>query len=236
MGIPMPYPTWHRDPQEHALEVQRANHDQALAIFGEYAMFSLMWNLEDHLKGLVERCSVCWKVNEKRAAAYGQSSQEDCPNCFGTTFEGGYKARIVRLSLWDHNEKDREESKRGEVQRQTATVQSTHDFRLRSDDYVFRADGSRWRVQQIQSNHLRHGFQMTSNSRTPVAFTYSQVIREDESMVAYQIPPAPEDSDIWDIINQPYPADFSEIEDIRGDVLHQEEAAEGSVGSPGESL
>ena len=35
-----------------------------------------------------------------------------------------------------------------------------------------------------------------------------------------QCPPAPEDSEIWDILNEPYPHDFSEIETINGDLLH----------------
>lgn len=232
--IPMAVPKWHQDPQEHALEVLRASHNQALSLYGEYAMFSLMWRLDDFQKGLVERCSECWLANEKRAAAYGQADREKCPTCYGTTFEGGIKARIVRLSIWDTTEEDDEPSKRGEVKRQTTSIQSTSDFRLRSDDYVFRADGSRWRVQQVNTNQLHHGFQMTNSRRTPVAFTYGQVFREDESSVAYEIPPAPEDSDIWDILNRPYPYDFSDIEVVNGDVLHMEDE-DGESGSPGDS-
>lgn len=230
MTLPMPVPKWLPDPQEYAIEQQRASHDQALAHFGEYAVFVLMWKLADHEKGLVGRCPTCYLNRGDIAETYGQAAQEKCPDCFGTTFEGGYKARIVRLSLWDANEEDIRENKRGQIEISTASIQSTSDFRLRTGDFIFRGDGTRWRMQNVSTNHLRTGFMMPTKDRTPVGYNFGQVMREDPSSVAYEIAPSPQDLRDIDLINQRYPADFSDIEDIRGSLTHTEEVDDSDSG------
>lgn len=230
-----PPPRWLPDPQEYAIEIERFNHDQALAQFGEYAVFVLLWTLEDFTKGIVARCSICYQ-NDPIAETYGQSSKVKCSSCFGTTFEGGYKAIIVRLSMWDHNEKDDKLQKKGHIDLQNAQVQYTSDFRARTGDYVFRGDGTRWRIQSVATNHLRTGFMMTSNSRTPLGFNSAQVILDNEkSSVAYMIPPDEETLRTIDRPRSIFLNSFPEIEDIRGSLTHDDEVIDSLGDSLGDS-
>lgn len=193
MTMPMPAQLWLPDPQMYAIDQERYRHDGALTFYGEYALFVLMWKLEDHVKGLVERCSVCYVAYGKTTEAYGQSPIKNCENCYGTTFEGGWKAKIVRLSMWDTNETDHVLKAHGEIKRATSTVQTTSDFRLRTGDYIFRGDETRWRMQTVSTNHLRTGFLMPTSVRTPLGYNFGQVVLEDESSVAYLIEPRPEE-------------------------------------------
>jgi hypothetical protein len=204
------------DPQDYAISQERYRHDEALASFGEYAMFVLMWQIEDFENGLITHCSTCYIPFGKIAEVYGQPAREKCDNCFGTTFEGGYKAKIVRPSLWDANEELEKENIRGEVILGVATVQSVSDFRLRSGDFIFRSDGSRWVMQSIATNHLRTGFDTPSRVDTPVGYNFGQVVRADRNSVAFIIPP---DETTLLTLDQPgerYPVDFSDLEEIRG--------------------
>lgn len=207
---------WLNDPQSYAIDQVSLRRQQALARYGEYSIFLLMWRLADHTQGLVQRCSTCWG---DAAEVYGQATREKCPNCFATTFEGGYKARIIRMALWDANESDDRSNKRGDVEISTASIQTTEDFRLRNGDFIIRADGTRWRVQTISTNHLRTGFMHPSLQRTPVGFNYGQVVREDESSVAYIIDPSPTELGNIDLIGARYPHDFSWAENVRGPIL-----------------
>lgn len=223
MTLPFVVPQWHPDPQEYARNIQRANHDQALAHFGEYTIFVLMWRLEDFNAGLVTRCSTCYTAYGKVADAYGQSSQEKCSACYGTTFEGGIKARIARLALWDMQEQEnRSQQRRGNETTNNARVQSASDFRLRTNDFAFRGDGTRWRIQSIDTDHLRTGFQMPSNVRTPLGYAFGQVVLESTASVAYDIPPDEAtlaDLDLYRIMT---PADLSSLEVVNGDLLHED--------------
>lgn len=225
--------SWLPDPQGYAINQVALRHEQALTFYGEYSMFILMWRLADHLKGFVERCSTCWRddasvgMTKEMAEVYGQSPREKCPNCFGTTFEGGYKARIIRLALWDANEATQQSNRRGEVDVNTASVQTTEDFRMRSGDYIFRADGTRWRVQTISTNHLRTGFMMPSTPRTPVGYNFGQVVREDPATVAYTIDPSPAELADLDMLSARYPHDWAWAENVRGSLYHDDEVPSG---------
>lgn len=210
------YPQWLRDPQGYAVQQERYRHDQALNTYGEYAMFVLRWTIRDHKAGLVERCSECYLAHGKIAETYEQPSRRDCPSCYGTTFEGGIRAKIIRTSLWDANEEDYQDARRGESILQTASVQSTSDFRMRTGDYIFRADGSRWQMRTVSTNALRTGF-LEPEHRTEVGYNYGLVQREDEDTVAYLIPPATADLiDILDVSSLRTPPDFSAHEEING--------------------
>ena len=210
------YPQWLRDPQGYAIQQERYRHDQALNTYGEYAMFVLRWTIRDYKAGLVERCSECFLARGKIAETYQQPARKDCPSCFGTTFEGGIRAKITRQSLWDANEEDYQDARRGESILQTASVQSTSDFRMRTGDYIFRADGSRWQMRTVSTNALRTGF-LEPEHRTEVGYNYGLVQREDEDTVAYLIPPATADLiDILDVSYARTPPDFSAFEEIHG--------------------
>src|SRR5258708_66990 len=95
------------DPRSYAVEQERMRHNQALYAYGEYAMFALMWTIRDLEHGRVQRCSRCFEdvgLNDRIADTYKQANLRLCPVCFGTSFEGGYRALIIRPSLWDFSE------------------------------------------------------------------------------------------------------------------------------------
>lgn len=207
------------DPQGYAVAQEQARHDGALFAYGEYSMFVLMWRSEDHEAGLVDRCLTCFEAYGKIAKAYGQSPIKDCPECFGTTFEGGFKARLVRESLWDFNEPANRVHVRGEVEVATASIQSTSDFRMRTGDHIFRGDGTRWTMRTIGTNHLRTGFGMPGPDRTPLGYNFGQVDLQDRDHVVYSIPP--EGTTLaarLDVTGTRLPVDYTDLEIIRGPI------------------
>ena len=210
------------DPQDYAIGQERARHDGALYRYGEYAVFVLMWTPIDFSKGLVDRCSLCFggKVAQSIAEVYGQAAQANCPVCFGTSFEGGWKAKLVRPSTWDDAEEQDLATRRGFVHPNTAAVQSTSDFRIRSSDFIFRSDGTRWQVRSTAGTNLVTGFGAATRERTITGYNMGQVALEDESSVAYLIEPTTEELRVLlDAPEQHSPTDFSDWEQIRGPIL-----------------
>lgn len=213
------------DPQDWARDNVVQSHNEALFGFGEYSMFALMWTVFDLDAGLVERCHICYATGGKQQRineAYGQAIRNDCPNCFGTTFEGGYRARIVRPSLWADDNPEVEQTQRGVVDRNTLSVESTSDFTLHQGDYIFRSDGSRWRVStQGDTVYLRTGFSQPSDAYDAVSMNVASVSQEDDSSVAWQIPPTPVEQALWLSVpvGQHSLTDFTAHEEIRGPLL-----------------
>lgn len=208
------YPLWMPDPQAYAIEQERYRHDEAMALYGEYAMFVLLWNINDFNANLVDRCSTCYITYGKIADTYGQASKERCDTCYGTTFEGGYRAKIVRHSIWDVNEEYEREHSKGEITLAKASVQSVSDFRLRTGDFILRGDGTRWRADTLGTHHLRTGFDMPTSTDNPVGYNFTEVVREVDNSVAYMIEPA--DLSVLDVPFQRYPQDWTALEDIVG--------------------
>jgi hypothetical protein len=184
--------------QPWARDNVRRSHEEALYAYGEYDLFVLMWSLEDFHANRVDRCSLCSvtthldpAVSERIFDAFKQPARAHCPNCYGTTFEGGWRAKIVRPCLWnDVSEEQQVNTNRGVVTKKTAqAIESTWDFYMRSGDYVMRADGTRWRVSNAQQTRLVTGFGYTARVDTQLGVNMATVVREDESSVAYEIPP-----------------------------------------------
>ena len=209
------------NPQPYAVTQERFRHDGALYQWGEYAIFVLLWNVADHEAGLVARCQDCYVAYGRIAEAYGQPARRKCPTCFGTTFQGGYRATIVRPTIWDYNEKDHREHSRGEVIVSTASVQTTSDFQLRTGDYIIRADNGRWQVRSKSTNNLRTGFETPSAASAPLGYNFGQVSLEDKDSVAHTIPPvdAAEVRTLLSVVDQRRPSDFSEFDDLRGPLI-----------------
>jgi hypothetical protein len=211
-------PHWLTDPQAYAVEQERQRHLDALYAYGEFAMFVLMWRVTDFEAGLVGRCPTCFTSGGKIAATYGQGAKRDCPDCFGTTFEGGYRAKIVRPSLWDHDTSTELPGRRGDTITEPTRIQTTGDFNSNTDDYAFRGDGTRWQMRNTDWDLLRTGFQTPSIPRTLLGWNITQANLEDPSSVAYLIPPTGDE--LVTILNVTnglrFPPDFSEHEDIRG--------------------
>lgn len=211
---------WLPGSQDYAVIQERQRHIDALYHFGEYAMFVLMWRPEDHAAGKVDRCPRCFTSYGVVAEVYQQPSQNDCPECYGTTFEGGYRAKIIRPSIWDASEEANRYSERGETIRANASVQTTHDFTLHIGDYIFRASGERWRIETMSTNHLQTGFAIDSVSQDVLGWNFGQAFLEQPGTVAYHIPPSQSQlAALLDVTGTRTPTDFSTAEDIRGDLL-----------------
>lgn len=208
--------TYHlTQPQGYAVAQERKRHDEALYAMGEYAAFVLLWNAQDHQRGLVGYCPTCY-LSRDTAKHFHQPSKNRCPDCLGTTFEGGYRALIIRHALFSDTVEDTRAGKRGEVERQGTTVQSTSDFRMRSGDLVLRADASRWRLTGGgQSAAFQTGFGHIGHPEGSAGYNYGQVVKEEETSVAFEIPFDP----TLLAVDSHVPVDMTPFETVRGPLL-----------------
>jgi hypothetical protein len=213
-----------RERQQWAIDQERMRHNQALFTIGEYAMFALMWHLEDYNSGLVDRCSRCYgssgSTTRVIAEAYAQPTQNRCPICFGTTFEGGYKNLLVRPAIFSDNDESEALQARGIVNPTNLSVESTVDFRVRSGDYVFRSSGDRFRLSVPERVTLRTGFSHPRQSDAAIGYNHAQAKYESPTAsVAYDIGPSA--GQLRTILEQVsrFPETFEGFEDIRGPLI-----------------
>lgn len=186
-------PFYVRANQDWAVVQERYRHDQAMYTIGEPAMFTLMWKLEDFNAGLVTRCSRCYgtagTLDSRITSVYAQPTQNKCPVCYGTTFQGGIRAQIVRPTVFSDTDDVEQKSVRGVTHPQNTIVESTSDFRARSGDYVFRIDGSRWQLATPERVTLRTGYGHPGQTEDTLGYARAQASLEDPNTVAYLIPP-----------------------------------------------
>lgn len=218
-------PYYVRDYQPWAIEQERMRHSQALWTLGEYTAFVLMWHIEDFTAGRVRRCPKCYGADAasttkaKIAATYNQAEEHRCPECFGTTFEGGFKAFIVRPAIFSDSDEDEQRQARGVMQPQGLSVESTPDFRVRSGDFAFRANGDRFQLRVPNRVTLRTGFAMPTQSDMAIGYNHARASLEDRTSVAYIIPPS--EAVVSDLLargaRQPY--DFGAHEVIRAPLI-----------------
>jgi hypothetical protein len=215
-------PYWQRQPELWAEDQVADSHEEALHYFGEYAVFVLMWRAVDYDAGLVEHCSRCYAAGTlgRESAAYGQPFERRCPVCFGTTFEGGYRARIVRPSMWTDSQPDTVDHARGELHTDAMAIETTADFTFRHGDYVFRKDGTRYRGVELAGAWVRSGYDTPGPDRL-VGGSIPQARLEDPSSVAYLIPPdaATISAALGAADRLHLPSSFADIEDLRGPLL-----------------
>lgn len=215
----LPDPYYVRDVQDWAVEQEHMRHDQALLTVGEYCMWTLMWHVLDFEAGLVQRCQRCYRSSGKIAEAYGQASQNKCPDCFGTTFEGGIRAQIVRPAIFTDTDEEERVDRRGVTHAQNVRIETTHDFRVRSGDYCFRVDGTRWYLRHPESVKIRTGFAYPSQAQSNLTLNFATASLEDRDSVAYLIPP--DEAAVTSILGQGrfYPQDFSPYETINAPLI-----------------
>ena len=186
-----------RDPKRWAVEQEQYRHDQALYSLGELAMFVLMWRVEDYKNGYVRRCSRCYQNVDDTLAraskAYNQPTENRCPMCYGTTLEGGIRARIIRPCIFSDTDDRETPSTHGVVYPQSLTVETASDFRFRDGDYVFREDGSRWRLASPTRDTVRTGFDHPSQAQDSMGYATSTASLEDKTSVAWMISPSKDD-------------------------------------------
>lgn len=218
-----PYHMW--DEQDWTIEQERQRHAEALYRLGEYSVFVLMWTLIDFQAGLVGRCSICYgtsgTVQDRISSVYNQPTKNRCPSCYGTTFEGGIRAKIVRPAIWTDTDEAEKPSTRGQVHPESSTVESTWDFRMHQGDYVIRSDNSRWRLPE--SPHrvtLRAGFAHPDQIDASITYDRIQARLEERTTVAYTIPPT-DVATIGGILTAPgwEPLDFSGFEVINAPLI-----------------
>lgn len=210
------------DAQDFAIEQEVIRHNQALYMYGEYAILVMLWHAEDHKAGLVERCPECYVAYGAVAKAFGQSARSDCPACFGTTFEGGYRAKVVRPIMFTITADNAvEPGARGEHYPQVASIQIPSDVRVRDNDIVIRSDNGRWRVDGALYNPLASGFRHMSISNGTVGYQFAPVRREDETTPAYVIDPT-DPAEVRALLDAQYPRrplDYSDFDDVRGPLV-----------------
>lgn len=205
-------------PQGWAEDQVRQHHLEALYAFGEYAMFVLMWRSRDFDAGLVGKCTVC--QIDRIAQAYQQADQWKCESCFGTTFEGGYRARIIRPAIFTDRVTDTtDEAPRGALHTDTVTIETTEDFTLRHGDFAFRYGDLRYQTEEKGVVVVRSGFDYPDDQRS-IAGTISSARLEAHSAMAYTLPP---DGDTLDealrghlVVTAHLPPDLAALEEIRG--------------------
>lgn len=220
-------PYYVRDRQPWAVEQERQRHNQALWSVGENAMFALMWHIQDYQAGLVARCARCYatggadtSVATRVASVYNQPTQNRCPDCYGTTFEGGYKALIVRPAIFSDTDESETFGARGVVHPDDVDIESTTDFRVRSGDYAFRANGDRFSLRVPQRITLRTGFSMPYQTQSSIGYNHARASIEDpNASVAYDIGPTHAELHTILSMGQHLPADFSAFEVIRAPLI-----------------
>lgn len=190
-----------RAKQDWAVTQENYRHDQAMYSIGEQAYFLLMWRVEDHLKGYVRHCPRCYDNNDPLLArasnALNQPTQNKCPMCYGTTFEGGVRAKIIRPAVFTDTDDQEVSGEHGTTYPQTLSVESTSDFRFRNGDYVIRADGSRWQLAAPTRVTVRTGFGHPSQGEDSIGYSAGMATLEDQTSVVWMIPPSNDDVKIY---------------------------------------
>lgn len=174
--------------QDWATHRLDAQHEEALLAFGELALFTLMWRPIDFEEGRVDRCPTCFGGDKARyAAAFEQPVKKECPDCFGTTFEGGFRAQIIRPAIFANRNQEMHDGARGTSVTDSIRVEITGDFHLRKDDYIIRFDNSRFQVEERLEDVPRDGFGPALAGDSVAGSTTAH--REEETSVAFLIPP-----------------------------------------------
>lgn len=174
--------------QPWASDLVESSHAEALYAFGEYVIFTLMWRPKDFEMGLVGRCQTCFVGTASRqAAAFQQPTKRECPDCYGTTYEGGFRAQIIRPALLADRNQEVSEENRGVVVTDTIQMETTSDFRLHKGDYVFRGDNTRFQTEEKNEAVVRTGFGAPLTSDSSAGTTTAH--REETTSVAFLIPP-----------------------------------------------
>ena len=213
-----------RETQSWVISQERQRHRQALYSIGEWVFLILMWHQLDFEYGLVERCTRCWAGATttkayRVAEVYKQPIQNECPVCFGTTFEGGYRARIVRPAIVTDVEETERQDRKGSMHPAGTNVETTEDFRTRPGDFMIRADGSRWRLTDAQRIQVRTGHGHPTQPLASIAYKL-RAAYEETTTVAYLLPPTSQ-TEVRAVLRQVmrFPGNFAASESLRGPLV-----------------
>ncbi|GAA1978644.1 hypothetical protein [Kitasatospora viridis] len=212
-----PIGTYTRRVQDWEVEQERAAHTQALYALGEYALFVLLWTAQDHEAGDVGLCPVC--STSRVSAAYGQPERNKCPSCYGTRFEGGYRALIVRPAIFTDGDDSQSFTARGVVAPQEVNLETTSDFRAHSGDFCMRATGERLQLRVPARTTVRTGMGTPYQRDAAISYNLARAAAEDQDSVAYLIPP--NTTALVSILSRtgPTPQSFGDVEVLRGPLI-----------------
>jgi hypothetical protein len=130
---------------------QQRFHDETLQWFGEECVVRSIWRAEDAAAGLVTYCQTCQdspnpsspstSVQLRASKVYKQSGNSYCPECFGTTFTGGFQPIAYHLYMLAADTTDvRKNLTTGQFWQQNPQVQFSWYPQIRQGDVVFRID------------------------------------------------------------------------------------------------
>lgn len=157
---------------------QQRFHSEALQWFGEQIIVRQLWRAEDAALGLVGYCQQCQdspnpaspspSVQSRVSSVYRQSGNSYCPNCFGTTFDGGFKTTCYHLyMLAADTPQMRANLSTGQFWRDNPTVQMSWFPEIRVGDLLVRvsawdgdnptATGDRFEVSTVSVQSVRTG-------------------------------------------------------------------------------
>lgn len=166
----------------------QAQHEEALYAYGELVIITLMWRPIDFEQGLVQSCPVCFAgPTARQAAAFRQPTRKECPNCFGTTYEGGYRAQIIRPAIMADRNSEMTDVERGTVTIDTLAFETTADFTMHKGDYLFRYDNTRFQCEEKREAIVRDGFGPPISIESFAGSGTAHM--EEQTSVAYLIPP-----------------------------------------------
>lgn len=186
-SVPGPVDSYQWRQQQWADQFAVDRHVEALHMVGELLVFTMMWRVPDFEAGLVARCATCY-AGDREAEAFKQSPRANCPDCYGTTFEGGFRAQIVRPALVDDRSEELEDDVKAVMNHDAIAVETLGSFLMKKGDFIFRGDGKRYQCEQKGEDIIRTGFQTT---RTDDSFTGTipAAHLEDPTAPVYNIPP-----------------------------------------------
>jgi len=128
---------------------QQRFHDEALQWYGEECVVRLLWRAEDAQAGLVTYCLTCQDspnptapstgIQTRVSQVYRQTGNSYCPDCYGTTFTGGFQPTAYHLyMLATDTEDNRRMLQTGQFWRQNPQVQFSWFPQIRQGDLVVR--------------------------------------------------------------------------------------------------
>jgi len=154
---------------------QQRFHDETLQWFGEECVVRSIWRAEDAAAGLVAYCTTCQdspnpsnpsaSIQARASKVYRQSGNSYCPDCYGTTFTGGFQTTAYHLYMLAADTEDvRKNLQTGQFWQQNPRVQFSWFPQIRVGDIVFRIDS--WNNDTPTSCNQR--FQVSTVSPTTI--------------------------------------------------------------------
>jgi len=157
---------------------QQRFHNEALQWFGEQVIVRQLWRAEDAALGLVGYCQECQdspnpsipntSIQQRVSNVYRQTGNSWCPNCYGTTFNGGFKPTCYHLyMLAADTPQNRQNLTTGQFWKDNPSVQFGWYPEIRVGDIVIRvtswngdnptATGDRFIVSTVNVQTVRTG-------------------------------------------------------------------------------